>query len=436
MAQKSDVIIIGAGISGLAAANELLQSGLDVLVLEAKDVIGGRTRTISFPNHPNIPVDLGAAWIQGIKDNPLIPLAKKFGAKNSYFNYDLIHRYDTTPPIEMPPLSPMDNDYFDSLFDKLTREVERKRNEGVEMSLKEAIDPWIHTFDEKTQEDYYYLVTSEIEHAYGCDYSDLSLLHFDDDDSLDGHDNLMIDGYGPLIHGLASELVKKGHIHTGEVVQAIDFEDDGITVRTEKNTYEARFVICTVSLGVLKNNQIAFTPSLPTWKQEAINRLNMGAFDKLVLLFPSCFWNQTETLIGRIPETKGFWVETTNYAPFNDSPMLVAFVAGKEAKELIETKTDQEAIASFMAAMRSIYGNQIPDPIDFVVTRWGLDPHSYGSYSHIPPHASIDDNEALAKPVGRLLFAGEATSDAFGTTTGAYLSGIREAKRILGQFNK
>lgn len=429
--KQYDVIVIGAGISGIAAANKLHEAGLSVAVLEARDYIGGRTHTTALPKHPLIYVDWGAAWIHGTKNNPLMPLIQKYGVATKKFNYDLIHRYDTTPPLQPPPLSPLDNGVFDSLYDQIASQIRKKQKEGKEMSLQEALDPWIKTFSEKEQAYITYMLTSEIEHDYGCDCNDLSLLHFDDDDEFKGPDDLMIEGYQPLINGLAENLVKDGCIFLKQPIDTIRYDASQVIVESNGEVFSATDVICTVPLGVLKAKTLNFDPPLPSDKLEAIDRLHMGILDKAILLFPYQFWEDQETLIGRIPPEKGLWVETVNYAPFNAQPLLVAFNAGQEAKELIEDQTDEHVIASVMAVLRSIYGNEIPDPIDYLNLRWGLDPYSYGSYAHLPPGATMDDFETLAKPVGHLRFAGEATTSYPGTTHGAYLSGIREAERIL-----
>ncbi len=428
--QQYDVIVVGAGISGIAAAKELHEAGYDVLVLEARNYIGGRTHTSFFPNHPTIGVDMGAAWIQGINGNPLIPLAKEYGARNQLCDYDSVDYFDCTPPVQAPPLKPIDSDPLDDLEEQVYKKIKELRKNGQEMSLTEALTPWIQTFSEKEQYAIWYLLASDIEQEYGADCSDLSLLHYDDDDDFGGPDNLMIDGYQPLINGLAAELLQKSLIQLEQPVTEITYSDQGATVTANGISYTADYVICTVPLGVLKQKTIQFTPPFPSWKEEAMGRVHMGILDKTVLLFPSVFWDSSKNLLDRIPVEEGNWVETIDYMPFTNQPVLVAFNAGTAALNLVETQSDTEVIGSLMKTLRSIYGNGIPDPIDSVITRWGQDPYSFGSYSHLPPGATMDDYDTLAKPLQRLRFAGEATINYPGSAHGAYLSGIREAKAI------
>jgi monoamine oxidase len=428
-----DVIVVGAGISGIAAAKELHDAGHTVLVLEARNYIGGRTHTSFFPYHPTIGVDLGAAWIQEANNNPLIPLAKQYGARNQVFDYDSADYFDCTPPIQPPPLSPMDSAPLDDLEGELNSQIQKMKQGGVEMSLAAALEPWIQTFPQKQQYEIRYLLASDIEEEYGADCSDLSLLHYDDDDTFGGPDNLMIDGYQPLINGLAADLLKDNLIQLEQLVTRLIYSDEGVTVVANGISYSADYAICTVPLGVMQQETLQFDPPLPAWKEESIHRLHMGILDKVVLLFPSAFWDSSKNCLEQISVAEGHWAETIDYLPFSNKPVLVAFNAGTAAVDLVETKTDEEVIASAMAALRSIYGNSIPDPIDHVITRWGQDPFSLGSYSHVPPGATMDDYATLAKPLGRLRFAGEATINYPGTAHGAYLSGLREAKAIIAE---
>jgi monoamine oxidase len=98
----------------------------------------------------------------------------------------------------------------------------------------------------------------------------------------------------------------------------------------------------------------------------------------------------------------------------------------------IESQNDEQIVAGAMAVLRRIYGNNIPTPEGWAITRWMSDPFSFGSYSHIPPGASGADYTELSRPVAqRLFFAGEATHRSYpGTVHGAYLSGLRAAKEI------
>lgn len=396
--QSYDVIVVGAGISGIAAAKTLQEAGYNVLVLEARNYVGGRTHTSFFPNHPSIGVDLGAAWIQETNNNPLIPLAEKYGARNMVCNYDLADYFDCTPPLAPPPLKPMDSAPLDGFEDQIYEKIKELRAKGQEMPLADGLQPWIASHSQKEQEEIWYVLASDIEQEYGADCKDLSLLHYDDDDTFGGPDNLMVDGYQPLINGLAADLLKADRIKLEQVVTQIAYSSDGVEVTANGISYSANYAICTIPLGVLKQQHVVqFSPPLSDAKQQAIYRLHMGVLDKAVLLFPSVFWDSSKNLIDRIPITEGQWVENIDYFPFTGQPVLVAFNASSAAVEVVESKSDAEVLQGVMDSLRMIYGNSIPDPIDWVITRWGQDPFSFGSYSHLPPWATIDDFDTLAE---------------------------------------
>ena len=111
-------------------------------------------------------------------------------------------------------------------------------------------------------------------------------------------------------------------------------------------------------------------------------------------------------------------------------------VGGKIAVDM-EEWTVEEVQESVMEILRKIFGRNIPEPVDIMRSKWSRDPFSFGSYSHIPPGASVIDRDLLAKPVRRkLLFAGEATQAAFtGTAHGSIMSGYREFRRIMSWHN-
>src|SRR5690606_7311720 len=182
--------------------------------------------------------------------------------------------------------------------------------------------------------------------------------------------------------------------------------------------------------GVLKQAEVKFEPPLPSSKQESINRLKMGLLNKVYLKFPKIFWDDVEN-ISYVRE----WMLWLNYAAYNGEPILLAFEGGEKALAL-EELSDDEIVASAMRTLRFLYGDEIPAPESFLITRWGKDKFSFGSYSFIPPFASGDDFDTLFEPVDDVLFfAGEATSRKyFATVHGAYLSGIEVGRMIISNL--
>jgi len=188
--------------------------------------------------------------------------------------------------------------------------------------------------------------------------------------------------------------------------------------------------VISVSLGVLKSGSIKFSPTLPEWKQEAIDALQMGLMNKIVLHFPERFWGSVSRII-HISKVKGEfpWFDSIS----KTSPTLVGWVACDYAIQL-EELSDKEIVDKAVGVLKKFFGeDKVPDPIDYFVSKWLKNPHTLGAYSIVPPGSSQEDNDALAQDIwGRLYFCGEATSPEYlGTVHGAHISGNREAEKII-----
>ena len=149
--------------------------------------------------------------------------------------------------------------------------------------------------------------------------------------------------------------------------------------------------------------------------------------------FKEVFWPKNVDWLEFIPQRPGEWTEWVSFARVAKKPILLGFNAGDRGRQ-IEAWSDQQIVDSAMETLRGVYGDQIPDPIDFQITRWASDPFAHGSYSFNPVGSHPNLRLQLAKPHrGKLYFAGEATEqNYFGTAHGAYLSGIRASEEMLG----
>jgi monoamine oxidase len=172
---------------------------------------------------------------------------------------------------------------------------------------------------------------------------------------------------------------------------------------------------------------------LPQHKREAIHKVGFGVMNKIVLQFPSMFWNSTIEGIGFVSDVHGEFNFFLNLYPFLNQPILMCFVAADFAHEM-EKWSDQQIIARIVEILNKTHGNQhqvVPEPVKYKITRWYSDPYSRGSYSFMKVGSTMNDVNTLAEPVGRLHFAGEATFVYPGYTHGGYMSGKREAKRVI-----
>ena len=187
----------------------------------------------------------------------------------------------------------------------------------------------------------------------------------------------------------------------------------------------------TVPLGVLKADSIRFIPSLPDKNRKAIAGLGMGLLNKCVMMFESSFWGSDEEWIERI--TSSGFQSTLSMTPVARQPVLYGFNSATNARK-IESWTDAKTCDTLMTALRAIWPNA-PTYRKCLVTRWGKDPYSYGSYSYTTKRMEYNKaHKGVGSPVagGRLSFAGEATSLDFPATVhGAYNSGVATAEKLL-----
>jgi monoamine oxidase len=423
-AVSAPVVVIGAGMAGLAAAAALRDAGRAVTVLEARDRIGGRVLTSDL--WPGLPVDLGASWIHGVRGNPLTALADRLGVPRVETRYDRAR-------VHGPTGAQIDTD------DAMRRaeawvEAARAAADGLDrdISLKDAIiahDGWAGATPDARRMLRHW-VNSTAEQEYGGDWSRLSAWHFDEAGEFPGGDVLFPGGYGQLAQGLARGL----DIRLGQVVTGLAQGSDGVQVTLAGGgVMQAERVIVTLPLGVLKAEGVAFDPPLSPVRQAAIGALGMGLLNKCWLRFDRIHWPRDVDWMQWVGPQDGVWAEWLSLARHMDAPVLLGFNAGAQA-QAIEALDDRATVASAMQALRVMLGASLPDPVAAQVTRWSADPFTRGAYSFHATGSRAATRRALAGADwdGALVFAGEAASpDHPATVHGAYLSGQAAARAVL-----
>lgn len=418
------VIVVGAGISGLAAARELEGNGHAVTVLEARERIGGRIHTSRA--WQDAPMDLGASWIHETDGNPLTALAREAGARTVATSYDSSIGYGRSGR----PFSDAETRRMEALQEQIEAVIARAQDADTDRPLREAVEAglgWksLSSGDRELAE---LLLNSTIEHEYAGSLRQLSTWWWDDDAGFAGGDVLFPDGFGALTDYLARDL----DIVTGRVVERVEWDEDGVGVHAGGQMLRADHAVISVPLGVLKAGAIEFSPSLPQPKRKAIEALAMGVLNKCFLRFPRAFWPTAVDWIERVSERPGEWTEWVSFARAAGKPVLLGFNAADYGRK-IETLGDDEMVAGAMRVLRGLYGESIPAPVGHQITRWASDPYAFGSYSFNPVGSHPKMRDDLAASVGgRLHFAGEATARKhFATTHGAYLSGLRAARPVI-----
>lgn len=294
-------------------------------------------------------------------------------------------------------------------------------------------------------------------HIANLEYSNATNLHnlslglwdIDAGNEWEGSHTMVVGGYQSVARGLAQcptslDLktkfpVKSISYHGEDTLGSATIEcDDGSVV-------DADAVVCTIPLGVLKQNSITFEPPLPSWKTDVIERLGFGILNKVVLVYNKVFWDPDRDIFGVLREAqnrhstsqkdyeanRGRFFQWFNVSNTTGLPCLIALMAGDAGFET-EHSSNDGLIAEATGVLRNVFGARVPNPVEAIVTRWGSDRFARGSYSSAAPGMRPDDYDVMARPVGNLFFAGEHTIGTHPATVhGAYLSGLRAASEIL-----
>ena len=369
------ILVVGGGVSGLAAARDLHEAGYEVAVLEAKDHLGGRVWT---DRSAGVPLDMGANWIQGVRGNPITALADQLGLERVATDWDRWLDYDADGTRD--PLSGTQYNEWERVLRSYTREFVGRSPNATTQSMVDAARQAgdLPSLDDRQLD---YLLNSYVELEWAADASELSVRGLDEGSGFGGGDVVFPGGYDAIINALAAGLT----VHVSTVVQAIEHGAFGVRVHTERATFEADRVVVTLPLGVLKSGSVDFSPRLPIRKRRAIDRLAMGVLNKVWLVFPEVFWDPQAHWIGYVSEQKGRFTGWLNLASHTGAPVLLAFNAGAYGTE-IEALTDDQAVEAAMRVLRTLYG-AAPEPVASRITRWKSDPFAYGSYSYLPPGA-------------------------------------------------
>lgn len=409
------VVIVGAGVAGLAAAGRLRADGFDdVVVLEARDRIGGRVWTDTIGD--GFPVDLGASWIHGIDGNPIADIARENDIATHRTDWDNgVFHYDAGEPARSGR--------------RAMRDFWRLAEEDPERSFRSVYEELLATMDFSEADRHYlrYVLATEVENEYAAGLGDISYRSIDGGSGFRGGDVVFPGGYGQIVDVLARGVT----VRRGEAVTEIDHSGPAVVVTTAGGaTFEADRVVVTVPLGVLKEGSVAFRPSLPVRKRDAMAKLEMGVLNKAYLLFDDVFWDRDVERLQYVGADGGRWAETISMYPYTGRPILAMLNSAAYGAGL-ERLSDGEVVAQAVGALANMYGD-VPAPRDARITRWRSDPWAHGSYSYVPTGSSFAEHAIVAEPVGdRLFFAGEATSeDHPATVHGAYLSGLRAARQI------
>ena len=412
------VVVIGAGVAGLAAAAALRRRGMAVTLIEAAPRIGGRAHT-TVPPLLNAAFDHGASWLHAAERNPLAALAQRSGetvidsAVARVERTRLPGRFATAAELEAYGAA-------EEAFGRATNAALA----GLDTSLADAVAPvaalsWLPA-----------VVNWEGPVIAAADAAALSLR--------DWHANQLLGSNWEVDGGLGAFVLRQlgppaGRVHLNTAATAIDWSGPGVAVQTTAGTLHGTACIVTVSTGILAGDGLRFTPGLPVPVQEAIDNLPMGTLNKVALraagvdrldLPDSCGMDQFVSAIDHPALTMVAWPHGHDH--------VICFTGGSHAAAL-ERSGGLETFARDQ--LRALFGSRADSAFQpgAVATSWASDPFARGAYAFARAgHAGA--RALLGTPLagGRLIFAGEATrTDRLaGTVGGAFLAGEEAAAAV------
>jgi monoamine oxidase len=431
MMDHFDTIVIGAGVAGLTTARLLTKAGRSVVVLEARDRVGGRVCT---DRRYGLVTDLGASWIHGITDSPVAAAAEAFGMRMVEFTVGG-YQPDSRPIVYYGPDAERLSDAAARSFVDDIRAVDVSLHDAITTSAPDA--SYRDVTDEAIarqgwEEDRAQRVREYLEHRseeqYGAWIEDLAA-HGLDDDSIDGDEVVFPDGYDRLPSHLAEGL----EVRLTHVVERVEWSTDAVAVTSDFGTVTADNAVITVPVGVLQSADFVIEPPLPGVVASALSRLTMNAFEKVFLRFPTKFWDDGVYAIRQQGPESRWWHSWYDLTALHGAPTLLTFAAGPAA---VATRdwSEEQIVDSVLTQLRRLYGDQVENPTHVHITDWQDDPFAHGSYAYMKVGSSTADHDVLATPMGGILhLAGEATwTDDPATVTAAMYSGHRAAQNILG----
>jgi monoamine oxidase len=408
-----DVAIVGAGAAGLGAARALENSGLSMIVLEARDRVGGRGHTI-MPA-PGIIFDLGCGWLHSADKNSFVKIAEQLN-----FEIDKTRppwreqSFDAAFPLEERLDFIRALDAFYERAEEAARELAKSGGDCAASTYLEPCNRWNPMIDALST------------YINGCELDAVSVR------DMEAYEDSEINwrvrrGYGALMAAYGAPCP----LAFNTQVILIDHSGKRVRIETSQGTLCAGKVIVTVPTNLIADEAIRFHPALPA-KVDAARGLPLGLADKVMLALDE------PDALPKDGNLRGATMRTAmgsfHLRPFGQ-PCIEGYFGGSFAHAL-ENSGEGALAAEAINEIAALLGNDYRRKLrPLAESHWAHDPFARGSYSHaLPGHAG--DRAVLAAPVdGRLFFAGEATSpNFFSTAHGARDSGERTAREVMATY--
>jgi monoamine oxidase len=405
MISETEVVVVGGGAAGIAAARRLHDAGISCVLLEARSRLGGRAWTVRAGS--DFPIDLGCGWLHSADRNLWTNVAVAEGCT-----------IDKTPPpwlrLSMPiGFSLAEQASFLTALEEFRARLDSASDAKPDVAAASFLDPggrWNDLINAVST----YVSGVELDRVSARDYG-----RYEDT----GVNWRVVEGYGSVISKHAAGVP----VVLGAPVRRIDHSGRKLRVETPDGTITADAAIVTVPTDVLAEEGLRFTPALPD-KIDAAAGLPLGLADKLFLSLADADEFDTDSrLFGRSNRSG---TATYHLRPFG-RPLIEVYFGGSLAAEL---EADDKAFFDFAKSdLVGLLGSDFARRINQIhVHRWKADPFARGSYSYALP-GKAECRAVLAAPVDdRLFFAGEACSrNNYSTAHGGYLTGLTAAEQVI-----
>ena len=432
-----DVIVVGAGVAGLVAADRLAAAGRTVRVLEARDRVGGRTHSVEVPGHPGTVIDEGGQWVGPGQDLLYRELAR-FGLRTypqPTHGSALVlfrgqaRRYSGDVP-NLDPMTLLDVGQTQRRFDRLARTVnlaEPWRTPNAETLDGQTFETWLRRacWTERGRD----FFRTACEAVFATTPANLSLLHALFYAASGGGFERLITTRGGAqqdrVVGGMGQLAQRLAAHPGS-----DVDEPGVRVRTDRGAHQAARAIIAVPPTLA--GRIAYTPALPARRDQLTQRLPHGGVIKCHAVHAEPFW-RADGLSAEAASDAGEVKVLFDATPPDGTPgILLAFVEGPQSLRLGELPAAQRRELVLRSIARYV-GPRARQPVAYLERDWNAEEYTRGCYgAHLPPGAWTQVGAALREPVGRLHFAGTETAVRWcGYIDGAISSGERAAREVL-----
>jgi monoamine oxidase len=444
-----DVVVVGAGLSGLAAARAIAAEGRSVVVVEARDRVGGRTEGGTLSDGQWI--ELGGQWIGPTQDR-MYELVAELGLRTvpTYNDGDIVFglgrragrlagRKGAVPRIN--PVALADLAQGVTRFGRLARRTDLDApwtTPGAHRLDEQTLATWIRRNLRTPQGRAYFGLFTEA--VFACEPADLSLLHalFYTRSGTD-LDTLMAVDRGAQqdrVEGgsvLVSQRMAEGlDVRLGQPVEAISQDGSGVSVVTRDGTrFDGARVV--VTLPPTLAGRLRYSPALPAQRDQLTQKLPQGSVIKAHVVYESPFWRE-EGLNGQVGSDTGpLKVVFDNSPPGYERGILTGFLEGVAARHW-SARPAAERQAAVVECLVRYFGPRAASPVEYVERDWSGEEFTRGCYgAHFAPGVWTGFGPALREPVGRVHWAGAECSPVWnGYMEGAVLSGEATAREVLG----